>query len=337
MVSKLNRNRAIGLVLAIGLIVITSIYYNNSEDNSSKEWEVSLRQEWFPYAGYAGELIAVNETDEKYGLDIKLEAGSDNLDPIKLVLGGSNDFGVVSADRILTANEKGADLVVIGVINHASPTCFISKKEDNILEPEDFEGKRVGVLTGTNTEYVYKALKNKLSLNSNLITEVEISFDLGTFISGAYDVRPAFIYDETVSLDFNGISYRIIEPKDYDIHFLGTVYFTTRKILKEKPEVVEAFVKSMIEGWEKALSDPQKAIAYLKEYDPEIDANRELAAFQKGLDYFKGQQGKVLYAELKEWKEMSETLVKLGVLKEADLGNCINLQFVDKYYSEKQK
>ncbi|MEM6719196.1 MAG: ABC transporter substrate-binding protein [Bacteroidota bacterium] len=323
------------LLLAIIFIAFSSCEkQKNTKKSDNQLAAISLRQEWFPYAGYAGELMAVNETAEKNGLVITLESGSDNIDPIKLVTSGANDFGVASADRILTANEKGADLVAIGVINHNSPTCFIAKKDNNILSPKDFQGKTVGILTGTNTEYVYKALKKKLNLDETSIKEIEIPFDLGTFISGAYDVRPAFIYDETVSLDMQGIDYSVIEPKDFGISFLGTVYFTTKKTIEERPEIVQAFVNSMAEGWDLAIKKPEKAITYLKTYDNSIDEKRELASFKKGIDYFKGKDNLVLSSDISSWNSMANILKDLDVLKKFDISQSVNNTFINQYHSK---
>ncbi len=307
----------------------------NTTETQKELTKVSLVQEWFPNAGYAGELFAMNETDSTYKLDINLVAGSDNIDPVKLVMGGSSDFGVASADKILVANSKGADLVVVGVINYNSPTCFIAKEELNVKTPKDFEGKTVGILTGTNTEYIYKALVEKQKLNKAKIKEIEAPFDLATFIANQYQIRPAFIYDEPVSLDMQGIKYTIIEPKNYDIHFLGTVYFTTRKMVTEKPEVVQGFVNALADGWLKSFQNPEKAIQYLKAYDKNIDEKRELLSLQKGMDYFKGQDGKVLYASMKEWEEMGKVLQSLSILKNNDINNSVNNLFVDTYHKQK--
>lgn len=307
----------------------------NASQAKKELTKVSLRQEWFPFAGYAGEVMAANETDSIYGLDIKIEAGADNIDPIKLVKSGSNDFGVASADRILTANEKGADLVAIGVINYTSPTCFLAKESKNIKTAKDFEGKTVGILTGTNTEYIYKALITSANLDKKKIKEVEIPFDLATFIADKYDVRPAFIYDETVSLDAKNIKYSIVEPKNFGVHFLGTVYFTTKEMIEKKPEIVQAFVNTMADGWKAALINPEKSISYLKKFDKNIDENRELIAFKKGIEYFKGEKGKVLFADMNEWQAMANTLKNLGVIQNTDIKASINYTFLDKYYMTK--
>ncbi|PTT72599.1 MULTISPECIES: ABC transporter substrate-binding protein [unclassified Chryseobacterium] len=334
MVSKIIRNKTTKIIALIILLVLAGCD-KKKEQSQNQLTKVSVRQEWFPFSGYAGEVMAINETAKKNGLEIKLNAGSDNIDPIKLVLSGEDDFGVVSADRIITANEQGADLVVIGVINPVSPTCFITKKESNIVSPQDFEGKKIGILTGTNTEYIYKALVSKLKLNRSRIQEVEIPFDLATFITGNYDVRPGFIYDEPVSLDEKNIQYNIIKPSDYDIHFLGTVYFTRRKLIQEKPQLVQSFVNAMAEGWGKAIKDPAKAIHYLKAYDSNIKEERELASLKKGLYYFQGKDHRVLIADDQEWQKMAQTLKELGVIKTFDLKKMVDMQFINHYYREK--
>ena len=333
MVFKMKKTNYL-IKIAVGILFFSTLLScNNNSNQDDKLIKVSLRQEWFPFSGYAGEVVAMYETDSIYGLEIEVAAGADNIDPIKLVLSGTDQFGVASADRILTANEKGADIVVIGVINYKSPTCFLAMKEKGILTPKDFEGKTVGILTGTNTEYIYKALKNKTGIDQEKIKEVEIPFDLGTFISGSYDVRPAFIYDETVSLDLHGIDYTVIEPLDYDVHFLGTVYFTTRKIIEKNPELVQNFINAIADGWKIALDDPQKAISYLKKYDNEINENRELLSLKKGLPYFIGQDSLILNADIAEWTAMVSTLLDLGVIKSNDICGLIDNSFVQKYNS----
>lgn len=325
----------IKIFIVLGLIFVLLFGCKKTNQNNNKNIDaitnVSLRQEWFPYSGYAGEIFAVNEFDTVYGIKIKLEAGADNIDPVKLVLSGQNTFGVVSADRILTSNEKGADLVAIGVVNYRSPTCFIAREEKNIKSPKDFEGKIIGILTGTNTEYVYQILIKKTNIDRKKIKEIEIPFDLGTFISNNYDVRPAFIYDEPVSLDLKGIKYSIIDPSDYGVSFLGTVYFTTRKTIKENPVLVQAFVNAIADGWKAAFNNPEKAISYLKLYDNTIDEHRELLAFKKGIKYFSGENGQILFADIKSWQEMANDLKELGVLHNSDVSESVDNSFIEKY------
>lgn len=316
------------------IALLTSSCNNSTKKNGTTT--ITVRQEWFPNANYAGELVAAKEFAKEENIEIKVEAGSDNIDPIKLVLSGKNDFGVVGADKVLLANEAGADLVVVGVVNYNSPTCFLALESKNIKTPKDFESKTVGVLTGTATEYVYRALLKKAGVDEKKLKEVEAPFDLATFIAGAYDVRPAFAYDEPVSLDIQNLKYTTISPSEYGVSFIGTVYFTTRKMVEEHPETVQSFINAVAKGWEKSIQQPSTAIEYLKEYDTNIDTTRELKSLKKGLPYFTGHKNEVLTADLPHWQQMATTLVELSLLKNADLNDAINTTFVSDYHQKKK-
>ena len=326
------KNRILIAALATVALFATSC---NKGSKKNETTTVTVRQEWFPNANYAGELVAAKEFAKEENIEIKVEAGSDNIDPIKLVLSGKNDFGVVGADKVLLANEAGADLVIVGVVNYNSPTCFLALESKNIRMPKDFEGKTVGVLTGTATEYVYRALLKKAGVDDKKLKEVEAPFDLATFIAGSYDVRPAFAYDEPVSLDIQNLKYTTINPSEYGVSFIGTVYFTTRKMVEEHPETVQSFINAVAKGWEKSIQQPSVAIEYLKEYDASINANRELKSLEKGLPYFTGHNNEVLTADLPHWQQMATTLVELALLKKDDLKNAINGTFVSNYHEKK--
>ena len=303
--------------------------------------QINLREAWFPWAGYAGEVYALYEVDSLYNVALKLEPGSEDINPIQMVLGGTNEFSIASAENLLVANSKGANLVAIGVLNYKSPTCFIALENRHIQSLKDFEGKRVGVLTGSETETIYRILIAKNHIRKDTITEVEAPYDLSSFINtNTYDIRPAFIYDETVSLDLKGIKYNIIKPEDYNVKLMGAVYFTTREMIEKHPQKVQAFVNIIAKGWEKALENPQKAIHYLKRFDKNIDTTRELASLEKGLDYFRGQDNKALFVSSDEWKNLFDNLVefkRFGTnfdFAKFDYTKSFDNSFILKYHNE---
>jgi len=324
------------LTLLMFCLVVALTSCNGGNPNGGVP-SVSLREEWFPNAGFAGDLVASNKTAAANNLKIKVEPGAEDVDPVKLVIAGSNDFGVAGADRVINANNKGADLVILGVINYKSPTAFISLKEKNITTPKDFENKVVGVMTGNNTEYVYRSLIKKSAVDAKKIKEVEAPFDLATFISKAYDVRPAFIYDELVSLDIQGIPYNVIKPEDYGVNFIGPVIFAKREFVTKNRETTQKFINAMCQGWKEALANPDEAIRYLKEYDRNIDADREKKSLIKGKDYFSGEEGKPLFLSSGRWQLFLKELVDLNLVPaEAQHANHFDNSFVTNFYSSAQ-
>lgn len=321
--------KTIKLITAITAFVILTTGCNNKKETTS------LRFDWFTSMTFSGEVWAFKEFAEKNNLNLKLEPGSESTDPIKLVIGGANDFGCISVERFLIANEKGADLVAVGVINQLSPTVFVSKKEKNILTPKDWIGKQVGVLPGGATEYVYRSLLKKQGLNSAQFTELTVPFDLGTFVADKYDVRPAFVYDEPVFLESQNIPYDIIEPKNYGVNYVGRVYFAKRSFVDKNPEIVQRFVNSMADGWSNSLKNPKVAIDKLKAFEPNTDTSRDLKSLTKAIPYYLDEDDKVLTFNYTYWDETIKELIDLGIIKENNYRKYINESFIKKYYEKK--
>lgn len=327
--NKMKNLRIISFVL-IALLITTSC---NSSCNTAKKENVSLRFDWFTSMTFSGEVWGYQEFAKKNNLDLKLEPGSESTDPLKLVIAGSNEFGCISAEKFLAANEKGADLVAIGVINQISPTVFVSKKEKNIATPKDWIGKRVGILPGGATEYVYRSLLRKEGIAPTQFTEVTVSFDLATFIADSYDVRPAFIYDEPVSLESQNIAYNLIEPKEYGVNYVGRVYFAKRDFVKNNPELVQKFINTMADGWNAAIVNPEEAINNLKKFEPKTDLNRDLASLKKAKPYYVDTNGKTLTFNYAFWDATVNELSELGIIKNKNYKDSIDESFVNNYYS----
>ncbi|MFW6275577.1 MAG: ABC transporter substrate-binding protein [bacterium] len=307
----------------------------NKKRTSTEEMSITLREAWFPWAGYAGEIYAEKIGGEN-NINFKIAPGAEDIDPIKMVISGTNDFGIASAENLILANQKGAGLIAIGALNHKSATCFIALKDKNVNNLKDFENKKVGVLTATETETIYRLLLAKNDIDQSKIKEVEAPFDLTTFLAtGAYDIRPAFVYDEAVTLDQRGVEYTMVRPEDYGVQMIGAVYFTTKKTVNENPEKVQAFVDVIAEGWKQALANPGKAIEMLKEYDPDIDAQRELASLQKGTEYFAGEENKVLFASDSTWNALKNDLAFLNKIPaDFDINTCFDNSFINTYHED---
>jgi len=327
--------RLASLVL-IALVAVNFFGGCEKKDASGKLQKITLRQAWFPWCGYAGEVAATGAIASSYGVDLTVEKGADDIDPIKLVLAGNNDFGVASAETVVDACLKGADLVIIGVINYKTPTCFIALEEQGVHSFQDFKGKKVGILTATETETAYKLLKLKGIIDASSVTEIEVPFDIASFVTTkSYDIRPAYVYDEPISLDAKGVKYTMLKA-DAHVSLISGVYFTRGKTLRESPDKVRAFVFAMADGWTSALAHPEEAIRLLSAYDKGVDAKKELQSLKVGLDYFSGENGRVLWASPERLKGFAEALVSLKkTANTSDILKWIDLRFVDEYAAKK--
>jgi NitT/TauT family transport system substrate-binding protein len=326
--------KTIATLLVVALLVVGLTQCDRKPQGEGLS--TTLRLNWIYTGSFAGEVLGQKEFAKKHNLDLKIQPGGQGLDPIKLV--GDDQFGAAAADEILAANDKGADLVIIGVINYDSPAAFVSKAADNIKTPKDFEGKKVGVLPFGSTGLVYKSLLKKNNVDASRITEQTVSPDLKLFLLGNYNVQPIFAYDEPVTLEAQGVDYNLIEPRKFDVKFKGPCYFTRRSTVEKNPGLVQAFVNTMADGWREAIKDPGKAISALKQLSPTIDEARERKVVEKGIPYYSGYQGKPLASDIDSWKEMIDDLKSFGIIKgDVDLNKVLNFTFINKYYEIQPK
>lgn len=309
------------------LLFVTTISCNSL--TKTKGNEIDLRFDWIPTMSFAGDIVAMNKFANKNGISLSLYPAGEGIDPIRMVLSGTNDIGIVGLDKLIMANEKGADLVAIGMIDYLTPTVFISKKEINISSPFDFIGKKVGIQTGGATKFVYRLLIELLEIDATQINEVRIGYDMRPFIENIYDVRPGFIFDEAVYLDINDIEYNLVKPQDYGLNYPGRVYFARRSFINNNTELINKFINSVGEGWKYAINNPESAIKQLQEFESKINFERELLGLEKAKEYFSGYNNQILMPDTVAINQMIDLLYQLDITKSMpSIDDFFNLEFV---------
>jgi ABC-type nitrate/sulfonate/bicarbonate transport system substrate-binding protein len=252
-----------------------------------------------------------------------------------MVLSGTDQVGVTTFDKLLAANEKGADLVTIGFINNTSPTVFLTLKDEKFSTPKDFEGKSVGIMPGGSTEFVYRGFIKKTGVDVSKVKDIPAGFDLNGFINHKYDVKLAFIYVENIALDEQGVKYNMIEPRNFGVVFPGRVYFVRREFLQKNKIVVQEFINTVIAGWASSFKDPDSAAKELKAYDQSIDQARERKSFDKGVPYFNGFHDQFMMIDESKLSAQVQLLKDVGLIKNTGYQDAVDLSFVKHYYQKK--
>lgn len=326
--------KKLNLFLAAFLTVALVFSGCNNTPNQTKQ-AASLRFDWIANMNFIGDVYAMREVAEKNGLSLSCEQAGFGVDPVKMVVSGNNDFGIVSLEQLYMANEKGADLVAIGVINDVSPTVFLAKSDKKFDDPKDLENKSVGINPGGATEYVYRAFVNVNNLDKSKIKEIPVDYDIKTFINGQYDVRLAFAFIEPLDLKLANVPYSIIDPVKFGLKFPGRVYFTKRETVEKNPQLVQKFINTVAEGWELALNNKSRSIDLLAEYEPKVDKKRETESLDLGERYFVGYNNKVLTFDKQNILNSAKMLVDLSLIKPADFGRVLDSTFIDNYHKNK--
>lgn len=304
-------------------------------DSTAAVEGVSLRLKWVFDPGFAGEMVAAKRGFfRQRGIDVELKPGGFEADPVRLVASGADDFGVAGADAFLLARSRGVPIVAVAAGYLETPVVFYAKQETGIRRPGDFVGRRVGIQGGQDTETVYSAVMRKAEVDRSRIREVPVKYDLTPFLAGQVDVWPGYAATQSYVLRERGIPFVTIVPRDFGIEYLGTVYFTTERMIVEKPQQVQAFVDGLIEGWTYTYAHPDSAIALISSYDPNALPEALVRANLADQRPFILPEG-MRYAEysLPAWQSLQEVLLREGLLSQpVDLASAVTTRFLNHHY-----
>lgn len=271
-----------------------------------------------------------------YGFNVRLEPGSPELNPVRMVAQGSDQFGQVGGpELLLTGRSRGAPLV--GIISlHKDPdfVVLLTKKESGLTELEDLQGKRVGMFFGHISTDILRAM---FELNNIHVTEVDVGFDYSQFIAGRIDACWAFRTTAGLSLPARGVEVNFISPADYGIPTQGHIVITTERLIREHPEMVQKFVNAYLDALAYQLDHREEAIEATVKRDP--TTNREVA--EKQLEYYERVTRANQPLGMINMEDMRDTYrrqVALGILpEEMNLEAAFDTSFVEAYHKEKSR
>jgi NitT/TauT family transport system substrate-binding protein len=223
--------------------------------------KLNYRLKWLFNTSVAGDIFA---EDQGYfaaaGLDVNIKEGSPEKNAIKELELGYADFGVASADQVIRALDKGADVVVLAQLFQVNPMQWIYRADQTeIKKLTDLRGRHIGITYGGNDETIMKTLLARAGLRDEDVMLSGVRFDFTPFLKKKVDVWPVYRNSQGVILQEKlgraGEAVYFFNPSDYGVDFVANSIVTSGKMKKRDPELVNTFLKALLAAWEAAM-DP---------------------------------------------------------------------------------
>jgi NitT/TauT family transport system substrate-binding protein len=221
-------------------------------------WAVVLEKGYFKEAG-------VDIT----GIISSLGGGTD----IRVMLGGNLPFAEVGLSALLSANEAGADLVIVSCTsNSMSEFYWVTMRNSPINSIKDLKGKRLSFSNpGSNSEALAYWLVDLAGLNrkdAQYIAAGSLGAALTALENGAVDVAPIVdpIYPKI------GSKYKTIaRASELFPPISETIGVASRKTLRERPEVIRGIIVARRKAVEYMRTNPKESAAMIaKHYKTDV-------------------------------------------------------------------
>ena len=321
------------------LIVLTVFFVscgNRKAKEGSKVDEISIR---LPIPVVNGDFVPYYLAQdkgifEKYGLNVKLEPGSPELNPVKMIGQGVDQFGIVGGPELLmTARSNNVAIKAIGLVHvNANFVTILTKKGSPYTKLTDLQGQKVGFNYG----HISTDVLRSLFVQENIkVEEVDVGFNYNLFLADKLPAQWAFTTTAGLTLRERDFEFNDISTSDYGINTHGHTIITNEKLINEKPDLVKRFVSAVIEATKYSLEHVDESIEAMQKRDKDFSASlaqKQLAIINPTIL----NNSKVLWIDASLLADTKNRLIRLGLISENfDLNAAFDNSFLKEYYKVK--
>lgn len=246
-----------------------------SAQAKAEKSELRYRLKWLFNASVAGDIYAdTNGYFDRAGLKVEVKQGGPEKNAIKELELGQTEFGVASADQVIRALDKGAEVIVLAQVFQINPMQWIYRVgSPEITDLTQLKGRSIGITFGGNDESIMNTLFSKGGINTGDVKIHSARFDFTPFLTGKVEIWPVYRNSQGVilknRLQAAGEDVRFLNPADFGVNFVANSIITSKKMIENHPETVDKFLKALLRAWTDSMdpANEEKVLAAIATRD----------------------------------------------------------------------
>lgn len=298
--------------------------------------KVTLGTDWKAEAEHGGYYQAIaTGIYAKYGIEVTLRQGGPQVNHSQLLAAGRLDFDETPNSFLpLNFTKENVPMVAVAALFQKDPQVLIAHPGVGNDSLAALKGKPI--MIGADTRVgSWLFLKSKFGYTDDQIRPY--NFNVAPFLADKNAVQQGYLSSEPLLVEKAGVKPVVFLLANEGYSSYASVIETSRKMVEEKPDLVQRFVNASIEGWYSYLyGDPAPANALIKKDNPEQTDELLDYAIKKIKEYGIVDSGDSLKLGIgamtdARWKDFFEVMSKQGLYPAGmDYKKAYTLQFVNK-------
>ncbi len=322
--------------LPVGTIVALGMAFAAATGSAAANEKVVFLTDWLAEAEHGGFYQALAEGLYKAeGLDVTIKQGGPQVNTAQLLLSGAVDMAIEANSFVpLNAVKENAGYVAVAAFFQKDPQVLMSHPESGFKTLADLKGKPI-LISNDAWETYWKFLKVKYGFDDR--QGRPYTFSLAPWLADKTLTQQGYVTSEPFSARAAGVDPIVFLLADYGYTTYSQVLMVSRKMIAEKPQVVQGFIDASIKGWNDFLNgDHSKGVALIIKDNPDytLKTNDESIGALKENGILTSGDAKTLGIGAMtdaRWKDFFDTLVQAGVYPASlDYKQAYTLQFVNK-------
>ena len=298
--------------------------------------KVTLGTDWRAEAEHGGYYQAIaTGIYAKYGIEVTLRQGGPQVNHSQLLAAGRLDFDE-TPNSFLPLNfvKENVPMVAVAAFFQKDPQVLIAHPGVGNDSLAALKGKPI--MIGADTRVgSWLFLKSKFGYTDDQIRPY--NFNVAPFLADPNAVQQGYLSSEPLLIEKAGVKPVVFLLANEGYSSYASVIETSRKMVEEKPDLVQRFVNASIEGWYSYLyGDPSPGNALIKKDNPEETDELLSYAIAKMKEYGivdSGDSMKLGIGAMTDarWQDFFEVMSKQGLYPATmDYKKAYTLQFVNK-------
>lgn len=300
--------------------------------------KVTFGTDWLAEAEHGGFYQAVaTGLYRKHGLDVTIRMGGPQTNPSLQVAGGVVDFQI-SSDSFgaLFMVEQSIPVQAIAAFFQKDPQVLISHPGTGSDTLAEMRGKPIMISVASRNGF-WLFLKAKFGFTDAMIRPY--TYSLAPFLADPTAIQQGFVSSEPYQIE-RAIGrppiVNLLADNGYPSY--STVVLTKTQMIRERPQIVRAFIEASIEGWASYMRDPAPGNVLIRRDNPDITQDtldHSVAAMTQYGIVDSGDSKTLGLGAMTDarWTSFFGTMVSAGLYKPSlDYRRAYTLEFVNRKY-----
>jgi len=203
----------------------------------------------------------------KEGVDVSFDESGNALEAITRVASGTHQLGIADINTLIRYRDQNpaAPVKSIFMVYNRPSFSILTRKSRRITEPKLLEGKKLGAAPAGATLGIWSvfAKLNGIDANKVMIEEVNNLVRIPMLAAGQIDGTLGFTFRDYVDFKDRGVPVDdivLLPMPDYGLETYGSAIIVNSKFAAEKPEAIKGFLRALLHGIKKTVSNPTAAI-----------------------------------------------------------------------------
>jgi NitT/TauT family transport system substrate-binding protein len=242
-------------------------------------------------------------------------------------------FAHNSGLSVMLGRQQGLPITSVMTHYQQFPVVFFSKGDVELSEPEDLQGKSIGIPGRFGASYyAMLALLDAGNMQESELNVQEVGFNqFQLVLQDDIQVASGYAMNEPIKLREEGADVNVLRVADY-FPLVSDGIITHEQLIETEPELVRDFVQATLRGLRDTLDDPDEAFELSLPYIPEADLSDTTfarAVLEASLPYWESENEPLGNADAEQWEQSHALLLEFGLLNEpVDVQEAYTNQFI---------